>query len=462
MDNFISQTQKSGDGDGSLFPMHVAEGFTVAAVGDVITQHPESMRPELAPVIHLLKSTDITFGNFETTAFDKHSFQGRPQAGTRSSWLLATPNVPQDVRSMGFSIMSRANNHALDWGAEAMLETDRLLDQAGIVHAGTGTTRAGARQPGYLDTPKGRISLVATSSTFTPMSPAMSPLGMAPGRPGLNALRTKREVLVTAEQMEALRAIRDSMPEGILKPDSSKPKDEALELFEVNYRVSAKPGLRFSMNPVDVEEILKSIRQGKQTSDFLIASLHAHEPGPWSQTPPDFALKLAHAAIDEGADLFAGHGAHQLRGIEIYRGKPIFYSLGNFFFEEALQTPIVADSWEYFELDPKVLTEAEFGEERRKRLFKEDEYYESIIAVMQFEQGQVSEIRLHPVDLKSERYSERGVPRIASPQVSQTILNRIRKLSEPFGTVMEIKDKIGIIRISPDKTSGIACERRNQ
>jgi poly-gamma-glutamate synthesis protein (capsule biosynthesis protein) len=128
--------------------------------------------------------------------------------------------------------------------------------------------------------------------------------------------------------------------------------------------------------------------------------------------------------------------------------------LGNFFFEEALQTPIVADSWEYFELDPKVLTEAEFGEERRKRLFNEDEYYESVVAVMQFEQGQVSEIRLYPVDLKSERYSERGVPRIASPQVSQTILNRIRKLSEPFGTVMEIKDDVGIIRIPPAKTTG--------
>ena len=47
----------------------------------------------------------------------------------------------------------------------------------------------------------------------------------------------------------------------------------------------------------------------------------------------DFVVTAAHLAIDAGADIFVGHGPHILRGIEIYKGKPIFYSMANFAFE---------------------------------------------------------------------------------------------------------------------------------
>jgi poly-gamma-glutamate capsule biosynthesis protein CapA/YwtB (metallophosphatase superfamily) len=49
------------------------------------------------------------------------------------------------------------------------------------------------------------------------------------------------------------------------------------------------------------------------------------------EEPPDFLVDLAHKAIDNGADAFVGHGIHLVRAIEIYRGKPIFYGLGEFF-----------------------------------------------------------------------------------------------------------------------------------
>ena len=73
---------------------------------------------------------------------------------------------------------------------------------------------------------------------------------------------------------------------------------------------------------VNEREILKSIRTAKQLSDFVIVTIHAHEPGNWSEQPADFLPKLAHAAIDAGADQFIGHGPHQVRGVEIYNGKP--------------------------------------------------------------------------------------------------------------------------------------------
>ena len=90
-------------------------------------------------------------------------------------------------------------------------------------------------------------------------------------------------------------------------------------------------------------------------------TIHAHEPGNWSQEPADFLPKLAHTAIDAGADEFIGHGPHQIRGIEVYRGKPIFYSLGDFIFQLDLLEPVASDLYEQYKMDPASATDAEFN-----------------------------------------------------------------------------------------------------
>ena len=80
------------------------------------------------------------------------------------------------------------------------------------------------------------------------------------------------------------------------------------------------------------------------TALLLHARPHAQQPRPYQgdqvlqsflfeDRPPDFLIELAHKSIDSGADAFVGHGPHLLRGIEIYKGKPIFYDLGEFFRE---------------------------------------------------------------------------------------------------------------------------------
>jgi poly-gamma-glutamate synthesis protein (capsule biosynthesis protein) len=237
------------------------------------------------------------------------------------------------------------------------------------------------------------------------------------------------------------------MPKGAVFSETKIPDNE-LNLFDVRYRISDRSGLSFDMNQTDLRENIQNVRNAKENADFLIFSMHAHQPGNWSQDPPDFLPKLAHAVIDNGADMFIGHGPHQLRGIEIYKGKPIFYSLGNFFFHENQQFPIVADMWEQFKGDPSTMTEVQFSEERRLAMFKDDVFWESVIAVSRFANGQVSEIRLYPIDLSSLRDSQRGIPRLASPEKAQTILQRLAKLSTPFGTPIEIRDNVGIIRIS--------------
>lgn len=435
----------------------VPNGFSLAAVGDLIQTHKVSSAriTGLADLIAMIGRASIAFGNFESSAIDMGTFRGHPAAENGGLWLRSEPEVVPDLKAMGFDLVARANNNSYDWGAEGMRETDRRLDQAGIVHAGTGETRSAARAPRYLVTPQGTVAMVSMTSTFPPLAPAMNPVNGAPGRPGVNALRISERVLVSPAMLQSLRSIHGAQP-----PDAFQPADPAstdLELFGVRYRsspaITSQVAWSYDVDSTDVRENLAAIRQGKAKAGFVIASIHAHEPGNWSTEPPDFLPGLAHAAIDAGADAFIGHGPHQLRGIEIYRGRPIFYSLGNFLFQVSSIGPFPMDGYEQFGKDPRTTTSAEFHEWFRQRFFGGADgrvWYRSVVAVSTYQDGGVADIRLYPVELGfDDTGANRGIPRPAPPEVAQQILATLVRLSRPFGTTIAVEGNVGVIRITP-------------
>src|SRR5689334_9624007 len=166
---------------------------------------------------------------------DPTNFAGYPQAEFGGLWVRSDPSVIPDQKSMGFDLVARANNHSTDWGIEGMRETDRRLDEAGIVHAGTGETRALARAAQYLSTPQGTVAIVSMASSFTPLSRAMDPINQARGRPGINAIRTTRRVLVSPEQFKTLKDLHAAQPEGSFMPSADSSGND-LELFGERYR----------------------------------------------------------------------------------------------------------------------------------------------------------------------------------------------------------------------------------
>jgi poly-gamma-glutamate synthesis protein (capsule biosynthesis protein) len=338
---------------------NVPDGFTVVSVGDLIITTPifQRMQRTSPELIRLLQSGNVGFGNFEGSVLDVPKFDGYPAALSGGSWLLSSPKVPFDLKEMGFNLVSRANNHATDYGVRGMISTDEFFDEAGVIHAGTGKTLSQARAPQILSIPAGRISLVALTSAFNPDSPASDPFGQFGGRPGVNALHTTRYAMVSADELAMLAKIRDSEPAGSVAKSSLAldAKADAVTLFGAHYKARRGPGdelsFSFAMDERDHREIIRAIRQGKESSDFSIVSVHTHEPGNYSREPPDFLVALAHEAIDNGADALVMHGPHQLRGIEIHKGRPIFYSLGNFFFMVSTMQPLTRDEYE-LEDDP--------------------------------------------------------------------------------------------------------------
>lgn len=421
-------------------------------MGDIIAAQSFAnvKNPDFTSVMNIIERSDIGFGNLEGTLLDIENFTGYPEAENGGMWLIGEPQVAAALRSLGFRMLARANNHSTEWGRDGMRETDKALDKAGIVHAGTGENRALARAAAYLATPKGRAGLVSMASSFTPSSVSSPTQPNIASRPGMNAIRTEEFHIVSPDMMDDLLKINESQLEsassGSGKTEAEKPTD--LNLFGVSYRVGGNVGgSSFRMNPIDLAENLASIREGKKHSNFLIATIHTHEPGNWSQQPPDFLIDLAHQSIDAGADEFVGHGPHQLRGIELYKGKPIFYSLGNFIFEVEKQTPVPLEMYESLEQDPRKVRDAELDRLFVKKYLDSELWYESVIAVSRFEHGRLAEVRLYPVELGfATQDALRGLPRVPPPAMAQAILKRLQELSEPFYTQIRIENNEGVIR----------------
>ncbi|HEV2899800.1 MAG TPA: CapA family protein, partial [Pseudaminobacter sp.] len=385
---------------------NVEDGFTMAAVGDLLYARPvtKGRHPGFGELVKILHDADVTFGNMETNIVDIRSFKGSPEAEYGGAYCISVPELGPDLKAMGFNLLGRANNHTLDWGLEGMRETSRALDENGIVHAGAGENLAQAGAARFIETARGCVALVSFATTFRPMARACDPAGEAPGRPGLNALRLTKSIVVPPEMLECLRRVREVLPGD--KPAGQEPN--RVVLGGVIYETGEKAGYSFEVNSRDVADILRNVRRGKQFSDFCIVTNHGHEPGEWSLEPPDYEQSFARKLIDAGADAYIVHGPHVLRGIEIYKGRPIFYSLGNFFCQD-LRTPVGADMFDVYGKDPRVDTDAEVTVDEVAKGYPTAEglvgpqsdavFYESVVTISRYQDNQLAELRLYPIEL---------------------------------------------------------------
>jgi poly-gamma-glutamate synthesis protein (capsule biosynthesis protein) len=117
---------------------------------------------------------------------------------------------------------------------------------------------------------------------------------------------------------------------------------------------------------------------------------------------------------------------------------------------------VASDLYEQYKMDPAATTDAEFDAMWNKLVFTGDVWYQSIVATTRFEKGQLAEIRLHPVDLNyTARGADRGVPRLAAPEVARAILERLQRLSKPFGTQIAIEQSTGVIRPPAAESSAV-------
>lgn len=435
--------------------VNAMNGFTLAAVGDCILSRPVSQLARrddrFSAVLELLKRSDVACGNLETTILDhRGDLAGHPYPWEGDWTLSAEPAVAEDLAVMALRLLSRANNHALDWGPEGMRSTGRLLDAAGIVHAGSGRHEQEARGARYLETPGGRVGLVSLATTYRPFSDAL-PQGRTAGRPGVSAVALAREHVLPQADLERLAELARSVGAPV------ETRGRTLRLFDQAFTSGsgARHHYRYAPDPDHVRATLQAIRLGKLHSDLLVATLHSHEPADTSlpQHASHAVRDLAHAAVDAGADVFITTGIHHLGPVEVYRGRPVFHGLGNFFWSD-LQEPLPEELYrinsgileEALE-DPESATDADLSRILNAQSFANSWTFESVVAECRFNEGALEEVLLHPVELGyGEPLTRSGIPRLAGPGKGQEIIERVAALSRPFGTTVEWSGSYGRVR----------------
>lgn len=274
----------------------MSDDIVLYAVGDIAPdrEDPASIFEHVAGV---LSTGDVVFCQLEAVLSDR----GTPLPQARLA-CRGKPDIARAIKGAGFDVVSFASNHCMDLGREAFFDTIGALTKEGLSVIGVGRNIEEARKPAITECRGTRIAFLAYNSI---------------------------------------------LPEGYWA-DVDRPGCVPMRAFTLYEQVEHdQPGTPCRVHTFphrdDLKAMVDDIGKAKSAADLAIVSMH------WGihfipAVLADYQREIAHVAIDSGADLVLGTHAHILKGIEVYAGKVIFYSLCNFALDlrapkELLQSP---------------------------------------------------------------------------------------------------------------------------
>jgi poly-gamma-glutamate capsule biosynthesis protein CapA/YwtB (metallophosphatase superfamily) len=272
--------------------------------------------------------------------------QWRPD--TKVFHFRAQPRATEFLLAAKVDGVTLANNHVLDYGPDALLDCLNLLDQASIKRTGAGATLEKALAPATFSLPQGRVAVIALTDNEPEWEASET-------KPGVNYV--------------------DYGGRGLTEPYRSR-----------------------------MEQIVSFARR---EVELVIVSAHV---GPNWGIPSEAIQTLAHELVNMGVDLYWGHSNHSPQGIELYNGKVIFYSTGDF-------------------LDDYMVDKDE-----RNDL--------SFLFLIEADKNQIKQIILHPVRIEDLRV------RRANEEERQLLTRTMQAKCRAFGTMMCIEGQVATIAVT--------------
>jgi poly-gamma-glutamate synthesis protein (capsule biosynthesis protein) len=252
------------------------------AVGDIAPDRPEPSDC-FALVRDRLREADIGFCQLETNLTTRGTRAPQARHAVRGS-----PKIAPALKDIGLNVVSMAGNHCLDWGLDGFYDTLENLKGAGLHVVGAGANIEEARAPVIVESNGVKVAFLAYSS-----------------------------ILPQSYWAEANRA-------------GCAPMRAFTHYEQIEHDQPGTPArIHTFAHRQDLEALIRDVKAAKQVADVVAVSLH------WGihfipAVLADYQREVAYAAIDAGADVILGHHAHILKGVEVYRGKAILYSLCNF------------------------------------------------------------------------------------------------------------------------------------
>ena len=426
--------------------------FSMALTGDSIITRPLSVydEPEFLAMIDLIRSADVAFTNLEVLF---HDYEPYPMAESGGTWMRADPALAGELAWAGFDMVALANNHTGDYGVHGMQLTMQHVRDAGLVGAGAGGSLAEAREAKFLETATARVALISLASSYRPHMAAGHSRDNIPARPGLNPLRVSTTYELPAGEFEAMRGVgealglfvdQDGNPTGT---DDDRPGE--FRLFNQWFAPGERAAIRTRANQADVDAIAAVVNNASRLADYVIVTIHAHQQLGRREVPAEFLQPFARAMIDAGADVFVGHGPHVLRGIELYAGKPILYSLGDFMFQNETLLRLPTGNYDRYGLGEHAHV-ADFNDRRYENDTEgfpaNPEIWEVVVAVPVFRGQTLREMALYPISLGHGLPRQvRGRPVFARGDLAEKIIDDLRERSAPYGAEIEMRRGVGYL-----------------
>ena len=259
--------------------------------GDVNLMNVPDGRVPFRRVKETFLSADLAFANLECSLSSRFN-----EGSTHVEGFFADPDVSAvALAECGIAAVGLANN--VNYGDHAIIESVKNLDRIGIAHTGAGSNDAEARAPAVVVRRGQKIAFLQRSSVYWATNHEATAHSA-----GIAVIRGH-----TAYQVPMYKMKREIPP--------------------LN-RPGIPPYIITWADPDYLVRFEKDLIAAREASDLVVASFH------WGlhKDVLEYMKEIAHGAIDAGADVVVGHGPHYSLGVEVYKGKPIFYGLGSFSF----------------------------------------------------------------------------------------------------------------------------------
>lgn len=347
---------------------------TISLVGDVVirTRLAQMRGDDDGPfqaALAELERSDLVLANLEIP-LSRRGYRIPKWANMR-----ADPEVIDDVKALAIDAVTLANNHMMDYGPEAMLDTLAACDRAGIARCGAGVDLEAALRPLRFEVGATSVGLINAACTLPMESDA------GEGKAGIAPIH-----IVSSYEI-----------------------DPSLSLEQPG----TMPTVHTWARTDDQELVCERVERLAAEVDVVIVAIHWGVPSPWLN--PDQGLlaeyqqPLGQALVTAGADIVWGHHAHELHPIEVFRGKPIMYSVGHFLLE---------NPWSF--MGPH-----------------------SVIAQVCLEDRRMTGLNLIPVWI-----DDRGLPGRATGHQAADVVDKLSRLSAGYGAQIDVHGESAVLALT--------------
>jgi poly-gamma-glutamate synthesis protein (capsule biosynthesis protein) len=420
------------------------KNFKIAVTGDAlfVADFPREYEKDLSIIKEYMSDCDVRVSNLETIVSKFGDYANATSGGT---WINVETEVFDYLNKFNFNYYGTANNHCMDYSHYGLTSTIDYLDSLNLAHAGTGKDLYDAEKPAILNLDGNKVAIFAIDTSFEPASMAGYPTKNFKGRPGVNYLRHSKTFTITKEEMQSLKDLASKtsinfdkdlyVRTGYATPD----KEGTFNFGGINFTTNQGEPIT-KCNKKDKERLLSLIKNAKKECDYVFVLIHCHANDLVNHAnPPAFLEEFCHECIDNGVSAIFGGGCHQLRKIEMYKNKPIFYSLGDFIYQGPQVEKLPADFMLKYDADINLSAKDALlvrSQNNKIGLHTDKANYLSFLPSLSFDGENLSSIKLLPIELNFDSDNLlNGLPKIAKEKDSLEIvqvLNDLNTTGEKF------------------------------